>query len=60
MPDTVQEVEDRQCPRCHGLGELPNHDLSPRCGGSGELPGCWAIRFGQTHEHDRKACGHYA
>jgi RecJ-like exonuclease len=57
---TVHEIEDRPCPRCHGLGELPNHDQCPRCGGAGELPGCWATRFGQTYEHDSRTCGHYA
>ena len=52
-------IDERPCPRCRGLGELPNHDQCPRCHGSGELDGCWATRFGQSGSHDRKTCGHY-
>jgi len=59
MTKQIEPVDERKCPRCQGLGELPNHDQCPRCHGSGELDACWATRLGQSESHDRKTCGHY-
>ena len=55
----TEPIDERPCPRCHGLGEQPNHEICPRCQGCGELDACPATRFGQEESHDRQTCGHY-